>query len=123
MIVDRAHQASYPEPFRAPAGTLVRLDGREWDWRGHRWLWGIDPEGRGGWIPLEYLEDGRLRRDYDARELDAEEGDTVMVEYRAGGWSWCRHENGRRGWLPDEKLDKTEFSLHRRAQRRDPRAG
>lgn len=97
------HQASYESPIQSTAGTPITLDGREWDWHDHRWLWCCAPDGREGWVPEEYLQDGKLKCDYSAQELSAKSGDKVIALKSTGGWVWCQHGIGE-GWLPAEKL-------------------
>ena len=43
-------------------------------------------------------------RDYDARELDANAGDSVRLIEFAGGWWWAENEIGETGWLPERDL-------------------
>jgi hypothetical protein len=101
----------YPDPFRAPAGTPVVPDPtRRTDIEG--WVWAEDPEGRGGWVPLAWLdraaEPWRLTRAFDALELSVEVGDAVTVHYAESGFVMCTTEAGETGWLPDGVLERLD---------------
>ncbi|RBH17908.1 peptide-binding protein, partial [Xanthomonas oryzae pv. oryzae] len=38
-------------------------------------------------------------RDYDARELDAQAGEDVLLHHEHGGWWWSERAGGTQGWL------------------------
>ena len=76
------------------------------------WVWCVSDAAVGGWVPRPFLEEhgdgtARVREAYDARELDAEEGDEVTGDRETCGWLWCiRERDGASGWVPREKLEQ-----------------
>jgi hypothetical protein len=106
------HQMSYPDPLDVHAGETVTLDGREDPWDGHpewTYLWCINRQGKGGWVPADLIEragdTGTLRSDYDTRELSVAAGEIVTVERAAYGWLWCTNAQGTSGWVPASKIE------------------
>jgi hypothetical protein len=105
-LVIAAYAAVYPDPIRVRAGDRVTLTGREDNWQGWIWLWGVGPDGREGWLPQDAVtvgvggDGGVARYDYDARELTVAAGDDVWVERRESGWLWCADRHGAQGWVP-----------------------
>ena len=67
-------------------------------------IWATDPRGRSGWVHQGYLDGDTVLRDYDARELDGNAGDSVRMIELAGGWWWVENEIAERGWLPERVL-------------------
>ena len=105
----RAYERPYADPFRAPAGATVRPDfGETTDVEG--WVWATDPEDRGGWVPLAWLdrtaEPWRLTRDFDALELTVAEGEEVTLHYAESGFVLATKADGETGWLPDGVLER-----------------
>ncbi len=102
----RDYRTQYPDPIRFGVGERVRVGARDTEWP--EFLWATDATGRSGWVHERYLcgtaGDSAARRDYDARELDADAGDTVQLIEEAGGWWWSQAADGRRGWLPARDL-------------------
>jgi hypothetical protein len=134
QVVVKEHTASHTDPIAVRAGDAVTVGRRDTTWPEYVWCTG--PDGREGWVPEAFLEpagdDGavepgtagggtvepgsgggdatlrRVRRDYDARELDVAPGDVVLAGEEAGGWYWCEAADGRRGWVPAECLAMLE---------------
>ena len=117
--VVRAYCRPYEDPFRATAGAAVQPDERPTtDIEG--WVWAEDPEGRGGWVPLAWLERGgtpwRLTRDFDALELTVAEGEVVALHYAESGFVLVTkaagegqgETGGETGWLPDGVLERLD---------------
>lgn len=108
------HRSAYPVPIRFRAGQVVGLGVRDEEWPAFAWV-RLD-DGNAGWAPhawLRPLGDGRAEalRDYDARELDAECGDTVTLHQEHGGWWWSERTDGACGWLPAADLELLEEPL------------
>ena len=80
------------------------------------WVWATDPEGRGGWVPLAWLDRGaapwRLTRDFDALELTVAEGQEVTLHYAESGFVLVTKadegKGGETGWLPDGVLERLD---------------
>ena len=96
-----AYSAQYRDPVRGDVGqflTIVQRDDEYPDW-----VWCIGPDGREGWVPLQFLRiDGNraaLLRGYDARELSVNAGDEVAVLEEIGGWARVTATDGRTGWV------------------------
>ncbi len=103
------YRRPYEAPFRAAAGTAVDPDPtQETDIEG--WVWASDPEGRGGWVPLAWLDRSRqpwrLTRDFDALELSVEVGEEVAIHFAESGFVMATAPSGETGWLPDGVLER-----------------
>ncbi|AAM35335.1 peptide-binding protein [Xanthomonas phaseoli pv. phaseoli] len=102
------HRAAYANPVRFQAGQQVGLGVRDEEWPAFAWV--TTDSGRAGWAPLAWLRplgDGRAEalRDYDARELDAQTGEDVLLHHEHGGWWWSERADGTQGWLPAADLE------------------
>jgi hypothetical protein len=106
-VVIKSYTRAYPDPLVVRAGDLLSVERRDTEWDG--WLWCVRSDGNAGWVPEAYLDlsgpSGRMRRDYDARELTVTEGERVMVEFEQSGWFWCANSSGESGWIPAGCLD------------------
>lgn len=105
----QAYRRPYEAPFRAEAGAAVQPDFEpETDIEG--WVWALDPEGRGGWVPLAWLdrrgEPWRLTRAFDAIELSVAVGDLVTIHFAESGFVMATNAEGAQGWLPDGVLER-----------------
>ncbi|AJC46966.1 SH3 domain-containing protein [Xanthomonas sacchari] len=105
------YRAAYPHPIRIAAGERVALGVRDEEWPAFVWITGT--AGSAGWAPLAWLQptgDGHAvaMRDYDARELDAAQGDTVVLHHEYGDWWWAERADGTQGWLPARDLELLE---------------
>ncbi len=110
--VIEAHRGPDRPPLSLSQGERVSM-GKTYDgpegWPD--WVWCVSGAGLGAWVPLPFLEllgDGtaRAREAYDARELDADEGDVLAAERETCGWVWgVRERDSAPGWIPREKLE------------------
>ncbi|WP_254460200.1 SH3 domain-containing protein [Xanthomonas sacchari] len=105
------YRAAYPHPIRIATGERVVLGVRDEEWPAFVWITGA--AGSAGWAPLTWLQptgDGHAvaLRDYDARELDAAQGDTVVLHHEYGDWWWAERADGTQGWLPARDLELLE---------------
>lgn len=110
-VVTKRHTSEYSEPITVKKGDPLavgeRYAGQE-QW--HDWFLCSTPGQQDGWVPaqiIETLADGCTvaSEDYTARELNVEEGDTVLCTRMLNGWGWCeslRHAGS--GWVPLENL-------------------
>lgn len=101
--VIKEYQAPYPDPIQAEAGEEVRVDAsRETDIPG--WVWCTNQAGKGGWVPIAYLEmqgdRARMLYDYNAIELTIRVGEVLTVHKTESGFHWATNENGQQGWVP-----------------------
>ncbi len=108
LSATESRKASYADPIVVCAGEELILTGRDDNWKGHRWLWAIAPDGRQGWIPdgLVVTEGCRTRAgfDYSAVELSCSRGETLIAGDTINGWVWCTNSRGISGWVPADIL-------------------
>jgi uncharacterized protein YgiM (DUF1202 family) len=109
MRIGRAvkdYRAAYPEPLVVSKGERVTIIPKESEWAG--WVWCVDKNGIGGWVPEKYLEikddKGIFRRDYSAKELSVTAGEELKIIEEEGGWGWCENGKGGQGWAPLENM-------------------
>ncbi len=109
-VVLENHTASYADSIEVAKSARLSLTGREDVWDGHRWLWAVAEDGRGGWIPDDLIaetDDGTVaRQDFSALELTCSAGEAVEIVWETHGWAWCRKCDGREGWLPLRNLSE-----------------
>lgn len=108
------YRSAYPHPIRFHAGQVVALGVRDEEWPAFAWVGTGD--GNAGWAPhawLRLLDDGHAEalRDYDARELDADAGESVLLHHEHGGWWWSERADGAQGWLPASDLELLQDTL------------
>ena len=109
-------RATYDPALCVAKGDPLEVGRRDEEWPG--WVWCLDAEGLGGWLPEEDVGDGRALADFDTRELTVAEGDMLEPLEHRSGWTWCRGLDGE-GWVPDRCLDRGA-SLPRPPARRSP---
>ncbi len=72
-------------------------------------LWCINADGEGAWIPENYLdrndEVGILNVEYSSVELKADKGEQLTIVKSEGGWHWCRNSRGKLGWIPERNVN------------------
>ncbi|MBS1517866.1 MAG: hypothetical protein JSS91_07250 [Bacteroidetes bacterium] len=104
----KTYRTIYKNLISLKKGDTVNLgeEEKEEKWKG--WIW-TETAAEKGWIPLQILEiaedgkTGRILEDYTAKELDADEGDSVLKIKSLNGWTWSRNmKNNDEGWIPDE---------------------
>jgi hypothetical protein len=110
--VTEAYHAAYPNPLTVSAGELLTYGRKDSRWPG--WVWCINWEGKGGWVPEQFmLIDGKdciVQRDYTARELSVHAGDLLTLRELESDWYWASDQSGKSGWVPAnnvEILDET----------------
>ncbi|SMQ97192.1 SH3 domain-containing protein [Xanthomonas fragariae] len=104
----RDYDAAYSNPIRFCAGQEVTLGVRDEEWLAFAWV--NTGAGHAGWAPVVWLRPlghgkAEALRDYDARELDAKQGQDVLLHYEHGGWWWSERADGMQGWLPAADLE------------------
>lgn len=102
------YRAAYANPIRFHAGQQVAIGVRDEEWPAFAWV--NTGEGHAGWAPVAWLRplgDGLAEalRDYDARELDAHQGEHVLLHYEHGGGGGPSVPMARRAGLPAADLE------------------
>lgn len=112
-IVVKRRRTEYPDPLILFKGQEVtvrdKYEGPEnWD----NWYFCMASGQKGGWAPIQIFECGhgetrKVLEDYSAKELDADEGETLVGIRKLNGWIWRRRDrNAEEGWLPAECLER-----------------
>jgi hypothetical protein len=100
------HHASFPYSLVLRAGDTVTVSER----RESGWIWCMNDDGVGAWIPETYLkqEDRRatVLADYDSTELSTKIGEELSCLNEESGWIWCVNQAGQQGWVPAAKVKK-----------------
>lgn len=104
FVVNADYEERDANPIRLRAGQEITVGPVDRAWPG--WVWAIDGNGRGGYVPegiLEPLGEGRFSamEDFDPTVLVVKRGDRLESLRQIHGWHWCRHADGREGWVAD----------------------
>lgn len=96
-VVDR-------NPLALKIGDRVRLGPDDRAWPG--WVWAIDEQGRGSFVPEDHLspideQTAEVICDFNARDLSVSRHEAVIALREVKGWMWCRNAAGDEGWLPE----------------------
>ena len=109
--VIKAHRSNYPDPLKLSHGEKVLVRQKETEYPG--WIW-CETSDNKGWIPESYVDGDNgnavVTRDYDATELNVDEGDLLIVHYELNEWAWCEKDTGDMGWVPLECLESTQVA-------------
>ena len=102
------HHASFPYSLDLKTGDAVRASER----REAGWIWCLDKDGVGAWIPETYLkQEGHKATvivDYNSIELTTKTGEKLICIKEESGWIWCANQTGQRGWVPEPKVKKLQ---------------
>jgi len=106
--VVKAYTPEPGQPVRLQAGDILYIGEESPTYPG--WVRVRVPDGRKTWIPEAYVrgregEEGTALVEYDSRELNVAEGETVTMLLEIRGWTWVRTGDGREGWLPLDLLE------------------
>ncbi|MBK8984451.1 MAG: hypothetical protein IPM38_19555 [Ignavibacteria bacterium] len=110
FVVIKSYRTKFPEPLILEAGDEVVLgeEEKEEKWKG--WIRAESEKGK-GWMPVQILEisqdktRGKVLENYTAQELDADEGDELIIIKSLNGWSWAENISANKeGWIPDENI-------------------
>lgn len=105
--VTKSYICSYPDPLIIKKGEKLEVAGKDTDYPG--WVWSINSEGKGGWVPERYLdiegETGTANRNYSALELTVKEDETIAIIDEECGWFLCRKDDNTVGWVPSERIE------------------
>lgn len=102
FVANADYEERDANPVRLRAGQEVTVGPVDRAWPG--WVWAIDGNGRGGYVPEEILEplgEGRFSamEDFDPTVLVVKRGDELESLRQIHGWHWCRQTDGREGWV------------------------
>ena len=105
-VVISPHTSAAHKPLVFAKGDRVIIERRDTEWP--EFLWCIDEDGAGAWIPENYLdrndEVGILNTVYSSVELKADKGERLSIIKSEAGWHWCRNSQGKLGWIPDRNV-------------------
>ena len=106
--VASGYRTQYHNPIGWRCGEVVTLGARDTEWPAFAWVTTAD--GNSGWGPVDWLDprsDGQAtaHRDYSARELDADAGESLRLHHELGDWWWAERTDGMQGWIPARNLE------------------
>jgi len=61
-------------------------------------------EGHETYVPIVFVRDGKLARDYNPTELTPQVGDTLEVREIVNAWLLATNGQGSTGWIPAEMV-------------------
>ncbi|MCH7228302.1 SH3 domain-containing protein [Haloferula sp. A504] len=104
FVANADYEERDANPIRLRAGQEVTVGPADRAWPG--WVWAIDGEDRGGYVPEEILEphgEGRFSamEDFDPTVLVVKRWDELESLRQIHGWHWCRNAGGQEGWVAD----------------------
>jgi len=84
-------------------GTPVKMvkDKEEGDDYFKDWL-KVKIDGYETFVPISFVADGKLTREYNPTELVQKQGDIVEVIEIVNAWLLCKNEKEQIGWIPAE---------------------
>ena len=96
------YETPFSDPLEVSAGTRLRFERRESEWKG--WLWCSDPSGQTGWVPETWLTLDKgsctLKRHYAAKELSVAAGELITADFVESEWVFGSRSSGEQGWVP-----------------------
>lgn len=110
FVVLKSYRTEFHEPLILEEDDEVNLgeEEKEEKWKG--WIWAENEKGK-GWAPVQIFDispdrtKGKVLEYYSAQELDADEGDEVIIKKSLNGWSWAENIRTKKtGWIPDENF-------------------
>jgi len=103
MKVQMSRTYSWEHPGEFPTfekGTLVSL-AKEEDEDFLGW-YACEIEGHESYVPIAFVRDGKLTRDYNPTELIQKVGDILEVKEIVNAWLFATNDSGVTGWIPAE---------------------
>ncbi|MCL2593770.1 MAG: SH3 domain-containing protein [Defluviitaleaceae bacterium] len=96
----RPYRWEHPGEFPTfEKGTPVSLDKEDTDFLG--W-YACEILGHNPYVPITFVSDGKLTRDYNPTELIQELGDILEVQEIVNAWLFVTNDAGITGWIPAE---------------------
>jgi len=102
VIQDHPGEGQFPTFSK---GTVVSLAEEGCKHFIHWWPCEID--GHQTYVPISFVEDGKLVRDYNPTELIQKTGDTLQVLEIVYAWLIAKNAEGTTGWIPAEAVIST----------------
>ena len=59
-------------------------------------------DGHETFVPITFVQDGKLTRDYNPTELSATKGDIITIKEIVNAWLLATDSTGVTGWVPAE---------------------
>ena len=111
-VVIASHRAPDRPPIRVEPGDNVTLGERDSEWP--QFVWTALATGLGGWMPTVLFDrdqgEAIAMQPYDTRELDADEGESLVLHHELADWWWAENMQGTSGWIPGRVLRILEDS-------------
>ncbi|MCG3227630.1 MAG: hypothetical protein H7645_11990 [Candidatus Heimdallarchaeota archaeon] len=107
-LVIREHKNEFSIPLKLHKGEIVQ--GKEKETKFEGWLWCINKNDVGAWVPKSYLKLSKnpgfyeVLQDYDSTELDVKIGDKVKIINEVSCWFLVMKEENIEGWVPKENV-------------------
>ncbi len=110
VIVTTPRNSDYPDPLFLTIGMQVTLGRSYAEEKWQDWIWCTTADNA-GWAPKQIFslkEDNKaiVTAEYNARELDLELNDILVVDHEFNGWLYGYKEKapGILGWIPKENV-------------------
>lgn len=108
-VVIKTHNVDDSKPLVVKRGEVIEGQEKKTEWEG--WLWCCTSQGINGWIPKNYLQGCQdnpghysALRDYNARELAVNIGQSVLILDEESGWAFVQTDSHEEGWVPLKNL-------------------
>jgi uncharacterized protein YgiM (DUF1202 family) len=108
-VITKNHKTDDCKPLIVNKGDRVEGQEKKTEWEG--WLWCRTADGVTGWIPKNYLRKDLDKtgyysalRDYNARELTAHIGQSIIILDEQSGWALVKTNSQETGWIPIRNL-------------------
>ncbi len=109
--VVKDYRSAYPEPLVIKAGESLTVHEKVSEWAG--WVWCVNDNGKGAWVPEAYVERVgdrcKVLCDYSSRELNVRKGELLSLIKEESGWVWCENSKRECGWVPGENVEVSKI--------------
>jgi len=97
------HPGEFPTFEKGTPVTLAKEEDNEFlGW------YACEIDGRKPYVPINFVSDGKLTRDYNPTELIPKTGDILEVKEIVYAWLLATDSNGTIGWIPAECVASVE---------------
>jgi uncharacterized protein YgiM (DUF1202 family) len=101
------YNSPYTEPLFFKKNEEVSIGEKDSEWSG--WVWCTNKDKDSRWVPENYVEIsgniGKIKRDYNARELSVRVGEILTIEEEEAEWFWVTNQQGESGWVPIKNVN------------------